>query len=248
MTPSRFLLALIFSIAPLWQSVAQDEKAPNLREAKAAFDQADRALNQAWAEAKKALTETEFNLLKEDQKAWVAHRDYLARNPLYAGEEGTDEISLDTPAYLSAAAELTEMRTPWLRGLVRESTDETLTGEWTDSYGGKIEVVESEGQLHFLIGCIRGPTSHSGGMAGIAEWNTPIGWFSDKGSDSSRTDVTNLSFNLDGKKLTLIGANTSYYHGARAYFDGDYVRVNRLSDKRKAQVLKAAKSGEIPEQ
>ena len=66
-----------------------------------------------------------------------------------------------------------------------------------------------------------------------------------QGRDSSRTDVTNLSFNLDGKKLTLIGANTSYYQGARAYFDGDYVRVNRLSDKRKAQVLKAAESGEI---
>jgi uncharacterized protein YecT (DUF1311 family) len=166
MMPSRFLLALIFSIALLWQSVAQDEKDPNLKEAKAAFDRADRALNEAWAEAKKALTETEFNLLKEDQKAWVAHRNYLERNPPYTGGEGTDEISLDSPAYLSAAAELTEMRTPWLRGLVREATDETLTGEWTDSYGGKIEVVESEGQLHFPIDCIRGPTSHLGGWLG----------------------------------------------------------------------------------
>jgi len=241
-------LSLLFVIALLSPASAQEKKLTP-QQAKAAFAKADKALNDAWAAAKAKLPEETFAKLKEDQKAWVEYRDYLARSPMYTGAEGSDELSLESPEYLEAAASLEQERTRWLKGLVREwDTEEPLTGEWTDSYGGSVEVVEKDGKLHFIIECVRGPTSHIGGLAGIAVWNRTIGWFSDKGRDPAKEEETNLSFILRDQKLEVIGANTSEYHGVRAYFDGEYVKTGKLSAKAQAAVLKAAKSGELPEE
>ena len=245
---NTILFLMVLLGAALVSTGQAQEKKLTAKEAKALYEKADQALNAAWAAAKKALPEPDFNKLKEDQRLWVEYRDGLARSPIYTGVEGQDELSLDAPEYLEAAAGLSDMRTTWLKGLVRESTDETLSGMWTDSYGGHIEIVERDGHLHFVIECVRGPTSHVGGLAGIAVWNQSIGWFSDKGRDKEKTDETNLSFILRDKRLEVIGANTGYYHGARAYFDGEYVRVQPLNAIAQAKVVKAAKSGEVPEE
>jgi len=241
------LIPLIVLTFCLSSAYAQDK--PVSREAaKAAFDKADRALNEAWAAAKKALPEADFNKLKEEQREWVEYRDGLARSPSYTGVDAQDDLPLDAPEYLQAAANLEDMRTEWLKGLIKDSQDETVTGYWTDSYGGNIQVVEKDNQLYFLISVVRGPSSSSGDLTGIAAWNSSIGWFSDKGRDKDKTDETNLSFIARDKKLEIIGANTGYYHGVRAYFDGTYVRVKPLDAKAQAKVIKAAKSGEVPEE
>lgn len=97
--------------------------------------------------------------------------------------------------------------------------------------------------------CVRGPTSHVGGLSGVAAWNEHIGWFSDKGrGDKGGDPETNVSFILRDRRLEIIGANTGYYHGARAYFDGDYVKTGMLDAKAQAKVVKAANLGEIPEE
>ncbi|MES2597947.1 MAG: lysozyme inhibitor LprI family protein [Verrucomicrobiota bacterium] len=243
-----FLVAVFLASAP---ALAQNEPAPiNPAEAKAAFDKADRALNEAWNAAKKALDESEFTKLKEDQRAWIEHRDYLARSPLYTGVSAQDELPLTAPEYLEAASHLANERAVWLRGLIRaQEGEEDLTGSWSDSYGGSIDIVQRGNQLHFVIQCVRGPTSHVGGLAGIATWNESIGWFSDKGRpDKGDEPETNLSFTLRNQKLEIIGAHTSYYHGARAYFDGTYVKTSKLDAKDQTKILKSAQEGEIPEE
>lgn len=238
------LLCTVFSHCT---TLAQETLTP--KQAKAKFEKADKALNEAWAAAKAAMSEPQFNKLKESQRAWVEYRDYLARSPLYSGADSQGELALDSPDYLSAAAELEDMRTKWLRALVKErGADETLTGIWTDSYGGTLQVVEQDGQLFFIIECVRGPTSHLGGLSGVAAWNQTIGWYSDKGVDKEKEEVTNLSFTLRDNQLEVIGANTGHYHGARAYFDGSYVKTGGLAAKAHAKIVKAAKSGELPEE
>lgn len=247
-TLSFFLTLLVTAF--ITSAHAQQDKPLTPKQARAAYDKADKALNDAWTAAKAALPESEFNKLKEEQRNWVAYRDYLARSPMYTGAEAQGELPLDAPEYLEAAAGLADMRTRWLKGLVREwKAEENLTGEWTDSYGGRIEIVEREGHLYFVTECVRGPTSHTGGLAGVAAWNQTIGWFSDKGRGDKGGDAeTNLSFVLRDKRLEVIGANTGYYHGARAYFDGDYVKVQTLDAGTQAKIVKAAKTGEFPEQ
>lgn len=243
---SRLLIPTSLVLLIAMQS-SGEEKRPTLEQAKADYGVADEELNEAWTQAKAKLPPSEFAELKEDQKAWLEHRDYIALSPGYSGVESDAKEPKKTVEYLSTAAALTEERVMWLKGLLRGEGD-SLTGRWSDSYGGHMEIVEKDGKLHFTIEVVRGPTAHLGGIAGIAAWNYPIGWFSDKGRDKDKPTETNLAFHLRNKRLEVVGANTSEYHGARAYFDGRYVLVAGLDDKAQAKVLKDAKSGEISEE
>lgn len=221
------------------------EKQLSAKEVKALYDKADHALNAAWAVAKEKLTAEEFNELKEDQRAWLEYRDYLARSTSYAGGGEQDENGLlrDSPAYLEAAAGLAKERTEWLRGLVAQWPDDSLTGIWNDSHGGWVTIVQQDGHLFFDAECARGHSIHLGSLLGVAVWNAPLGWYSDKGEDKDKEEETNLCFIQRDKKLELVGAKTKYYHGARAYFDGSYIKVRELSAVAQKKVIQEAKAG-----
>jgi uncharacterized protein YecT (DUF1311 family) len=229
-------------------SQANDPKDPTHAEAKAAYDKADAALNAAWAEVKKALAPEEFAALTADQKAWLELRDHLALAPNYSGAPANKAEARHSPEYFTSAASLMEDRANWLRGLLSDGYGDSLTGHWEDSRGGSLDIVERDGKIHFIIETVRGRATDLGALAGIATWNDPLGWFSDKGRDKSKNDETNLAFVWRGRKLEIIGANTEYYHGKSAWFDGGYVKFMPLGKKESARVLKAAKTGEIPEE
>ena len=240
--PSSLLLLPLICLFVL--NADAEDKRPTLKQAQADFGVADEELNEAWLAEKAKLTPGQFADLKEEQRGWLEHRDHLAFSPGYSGVDLDAKEPKKTVEYLSTAAALTEARVLWLKGLLRPEP-ESLTGTWTDSYGGHMEIVEKDGTLFFTIEVVRGPTAHLGGIAGMAVWNHPIGWFSDKGRDKSKTTETNLAFHWRDNRLEVTGANTSEYHGARAYFDGRYVRVGDLDEVAKGKVQKDAKSGEI---
>ena len=227
---------------PLFAAAAE-EKPKTLAEAKAAFGKADKALNEAWAAAKKALGEAEFAELQVKQRNWLKYREDQARA---ANRDNGEPEGKQTAAYYEAPAELTQSRADWLRGRTKNESD-SLTGLWVDSFGGTVEIVQEKEKLFFVVEVVRGPTYHTGSLAGVATWNPPLGWFSDKGRDKQKTEETNLAFVSRGTLLEIIGAQTSYYHGARAYFDGDYCKAAELDDKRKAEVKKAAEEGAVEE-
>jgi hypothetical protein len=160
-------------------------------------------------------------------------------------ENGEPEGKL-TAAYYETAAELTQSRSDWLRGRIR-NVDESVTGIWIDSFGGILEIVQEKERLLFVINVVRGPAFHVGALTGVTTWNSPLGWFSDKGRDKEKTEESNLVFIERGNVLEIVGANTSYYHGAHAYFDGEYSKTGPLDEKRKAEVIKSAESGRVEE-
>jgi len=243
LTAPSVLLHALLCLLLLFTAARAEDKPPSLKEAQAEFEKEDRALNAAWESVKKELGESALLSLKSEQKSWVEYRDYAALSPGFSGAPADEAKAKQSAEYFSTAAALTATRTAWLKGLIAKDAGDSLTGKWNDSYGGSLEIVEKDGHLHFTIEVVRGPTAHVGGIAGIAAWNTSIGWFSDKGLDKTKSEETNLSFVMRNGKLQLTGAKTSHYHGARAYFDGDYVKVGSLNAKAQAAVLKSAKEG-----
>lgn len=232
--PSRILLLLVLVMSVAFSAAAEEEKRPTLKQAQAEFEKADRELNVAWAEVKKRMGADPA--LLEEQKGWVGYRDRIATSPMVTGLEGDrwdEKAARKTAEYFQCAAEMTRGRTEWLRGYGAQVNDSDLSGHWADSYGGDLLILHKNGKLTFEIDVVRGPTAHVGSIFGVASWNYPLGWFSDKGREKDRAEETNLAFVLENRKLRVIGANTSYYHGARAYFDGGYVRVGELTAEEK---------------
>jgi uncharacterized protein YecT (DUF1311 family) len=219
---------------------AEEQKPKTLAEAKAAFAKADKSLNDAWAAAKKALGESE---LQVKQRGWLKYREAQARA---ANRDNGEPEGKQSAAYFETSAALTQSRADWLRGRVKNE-DDSLTGLWIDSFGGTLEIVQEKDRLLFVIDVVRGPTFHLGSIAGVATWNSPLGWFSDKGRHQEKTEESNLAFVSRGAVLEIIGAQTSYYHGARAYFDGDYCKVGALDERRRAEIVKEAEAGVVEE-
>ena len=250
-------LTLTLARAALAQEDQAAEKPPTLAEAKAAFAKADRELNQAWSAAKAAVTGSTLTDLTQSQRGWLEFRNENAQRE---SEQSGEKDAKRSATWHSVAADLTESRTEWLRGraLAAKEPLETLTGRWVDSYGGAMRIVHQPGptnewgaigvgRLLFDIEVVRGPTYHTGGVAGGATWNDRIGWWSDKGYPE-KTDESNLAFIDRDRCVEVIGANTTQYHGARAYFDGIYCKAGPLDEKEQAEVTKNAESGEIGEQ
>ncbi|MEX2386826.1 MAG: hypothetical protein WD534_03025 [Phycisphaeraceae bacterium] len=96
----------------------------------------------------------------------------------------------------------------------------------------------------------RGPTSHYGRIAGTADRNGALARFTDRNAPTRRQfkfegdGDTWLSFIRRGPTLEVVGVNTASYHGARAYFDGHYVRVAPLTDVAVTEVKARASGGE----
>jgi uncharacterized protein YecT (DUF1311 family) len=233
--PHPFRVLLFVLLAGIAYAAPEEQKRPTLKPAQAEFEKADRELNAAWAELKKK-SGAASDLLA-DQKAWIGYRDHIAASPLVTGLEGSrwdEKAARKTAEYFQCAAEMSRDRAAWLRGCGAELNDADLSGHWSDSYGGDLLILHKEGKLTFEIDVVRGPTAHIGSISGAASWNYPLGWFSDKGRDKDKPEETNLVFILENRRLRVIGANTQSYHGARAHFDGEYVRVAELSAEEKA--------------
>ena len=217
-----------------------------MAEAKAAFAKADRALNEAWMAMKKAVPEKIFTELKAQQRAL----DRITRPAaLEASPTPKDAAEAkQSAAYWQTAASLTEARAQWLRRLA-DNEDDPLTGLWTDGNGGTLEIVERKDKLFFVFHVVRGRGLHVGVIAGVAQWNT-TSWLVQRqgpGGGQAGGDQPLPSSRRSGH-LEVIGANTSHYHGARAYFDGEYYKIGPLEDKVQENVVKAGETGEVPEE
>ncbi len=224
----------------------------NLREARASFQKADKALNEVWAEIKAKMSPAEFKVIQEDQRGWIGYRDYIATG-IGTVPRGTDEAKVrETPEYLEMAAGLMESRVAYLRAVLKDpGPADSITGEWSDSHGGLLEIVQQDGKLYFALNVVRGPTFHVGDIAGVARWNEPLGFFSDERKDSengAKENETWLFFRHENHLLKIDGANTQEYHGMRAHFDGEYRRTGKLTETQAAKLVEASKKRRFVEE
>ena len=245
----RFFATIVFTFAILFCAVCADD---DPKKARAAFDKADKALNEVWAALKGKLGPEEFKSLQEDQRSWLAYRDYIATGIGTVGPEPDEAKAKRTPQYLEMAAGLMESRVEFLRTYLKEiPPDDSLSGRWDDSRGGRIEIVQRDGKLYFSISVVRGPTFHLGSLAGCAKWNDPLGFFSDNAKDGDgekKEGEAWLFFRKEGTSLKIDGAGTHEYHGARAYFDGSYRRLSPIDNQRAAKIVESAKKGLPPDE
>ncbi len=231
MTFGRSLFA--FTVAVLSLSIGPAHAAAQektLNQAKEEFAKQDRALNKSYEEAKAKLPEYLFAKVQEAQRDWIDYRDQRAKAAAILEGRAENENEKANSEYWVAMAYLTETRIEILQAWLKtNSYSKTWEGAWIDGYGGILLIAEKDdGSLSFTCTVVRGPSYHLGNIAGTAKANQSTARFSIKEEgEKQETWLTFLQQN-DGR-LRLIGENTQYYHGARAYFDGQYLRIRELT-------------------
>lgn len=102
-----------------------------------------------------------------------------------------------------------------------------INGVYDDANGGTLTISDA-GELTFAfeITVIRGPTADRGALTGIAEIAGETATFVDTNEEAFiEGNPCRLTFTFDGTWIEVTGQNTSYYHSARAFFDGTYEKV-----------------------
>lgn len=125
-------------------------------------------------------------------------------------------------------------RTSWIHGLMDYRHDKDLTGFWSDGAGGRLSIVDRGTQLHFLCSCVRGATRHQGSIKGIAlrSGNSAL-----LKLPTDEGEPTQLRFTQEKPWIVVNSKNTEPYHGALAFFDGNYAKIAPLSAEDQAIVI-----------
>ena len=205
-----------------------EDDAAKLDQARQRFAATDADLNKTFQEVRSKLSENAANELRDRQREWLKHRDYIASDqPRQNGFEGTD--IKQSPDYWEAMADLTKERTEFLRAAFNPALPKGITGVYQDSYGGALQLEETPQGLVFSINVVRGPTTHTGGLSGVAAVKGRAALYKEKVGPAEDRKPCELTFAFsDGHIVKVAGKNTGYYHGARAYFDGTYFKVAKL--------------------
>ncbi len=206
-------------------------------EAKAAYATADKALNQAYAKAKADLPSELFAELQRDQREWIAYRDERAAEAAVHDGGAAQGKERENAEYWRTLSALTEERTAIVGGwMKRGSFAREWEGVWIDGRGGTLAILQSgEDEFDFALDVVRGPTYHLGRIDGKAKWNGGTARFSTEAPEGEGEAW--LTFVKRGPKVEVVAENASGFHGARAYFDGHYLRIAELTDEDREALL-----------
>lgn len=218
-------LGMIFLSGPV---AGGDSEAERLQKAKRDFAAVDAELNKTFQALRKKLPEDEFKELRDQQRKWLEYRDHMAADqPRQNDFHGNDPKQ--SSYYWDAMAELTKARAEFLRASFDSALPKGISGSYEDSYGGSLNLEERADGVAFQIDVVRGPTLHTGGLAGLATVKDGVAVYKEQVEAGEDREPCELTFTFSkGNSVKIDGKNTEYYHGARAYFTGTYFKIAKL--------------------
>lgn len=205
------------------------------------FDAADRILNQLYKKLRSQLSEPIRSDLQENSRGWIQMKEYNCEFQAEILNEVSDETR--QAEFYRCALSYTTDRTKYLRkAFGRKGVHGGVAGEYDDGYAGnlKFEKGTQKDTYKFQIDVVRGPTAHLGEIASEVHIpNGEIGVYEERPDCSGvknavmragpREPCCRLDFRLRENKgyrtIEVKETDCSYYHGARAYFDGLYRKV-----------------------
>lgn len=231
---NRTFAPFLFSLVIGSTAFAQE---PTLASSQAEFASADQKLNTVYQEAMKTIPAWRIDDVKQEQREWLESRDLRAeQSAILDGGAEADAVK-SAPEYWSSLADSTLTRVTMLQAwMAIDSYTEEWQGVWQDGHGGWLGIIEQEdGLFDFAFEVVRGPTYHLGQIAGQAKWlgNTARFAITAEGAD----EETWITFLKENGRLKVIAENASYFLGARAYFDGTYLRTGLVTEDARESIL-----------
>jgi len=226
------ILTLLFTFVFSLTTVANDAE---LADAKNNFEKMENKMDATYAEVLKTIPKENKKDLIADQESWIIYREFMLENGPNHGKAVQDTASYWLRMSIHALG-----RIQYLEGwkLIK---DKSWTGLYRDGAGGTMLIIEDKGTLFFKIHVMRGPSYHTGSIEAEVKLEGSEAHFSDKKKapkpdenadpEQAKKPVATIDFKKSSKdgRVQVTGKNTQEYHGARAYFDGNFLRIRDLT-------------------
>ncbi|MCB1172043.1 MAG: DUF1311 domain-containing protein [Leptospiraceae bacterium] len=214
------------------------------------FRAADNRLNKTYQAIKARLSSDLVKSMQTQSRNWIHYKEYQCgwRSEMEAHQDK------DTAVYYECLLGMTQERTAYLqRAFGTRHQPAGLAGEYDDGFGGSLtikaladnngdavhEATKETGprlipafvagqRFDFSIAVVRGPTAHLGDLSGQLVIRNGAGFYEEEGECKTDADVEccQLEFRRQGYSIQVLETNCQAWHGARAFFDGDFYRVH----------------------
>ncbi len=189
------------------------------------YKEADYELNRVFRAIGEKLPEDHRKEMRESSRAWIQNKEY------FCGFQAELENKKDpkNSGYFACLLDFTKSRATYLRqAFGGQEVTPGREGRYDDGLGGRLQLEKKpDDRLEFTIEVVRGPTAHLGEISGDFTLEGAKGRFQTGNCENLAGEQSCCKLLFDFRKyhLKITEDNCSEFHGARAYFDGEYRKV-----------------------
>ena len=122
---------------------------PTVEQARKTFEATDNLLTAAYKEAGAGLDAAKMSELRQKERDWITYREMLAKSAPYFNGGAQSDSPKGTVDYWQTMNEITRARVDFLRAWSGKKLPAGITGVYSDSYGGTLELEEKKSGLAF---------------------------------------------------------------------------------------------------
>ena len=223
------------TVTPATTATAPAEK-PTVEQARKTFEATDNLLTIAYKEAGAGLDPAKMSGLRQNERDWIQYREMLAKSAPFFNNGSQTDSPKATIDYWQVMNEITLGRIEFLRAWSGKKAPAGITGVYSDSRGGTLELEERKSGLAFSISTVRGMARNKGKIEGVAQRTGDKLFYKDHPDaedDRPPCEIT-LTF-IEGHIVKVEEKNGDFYHGFNAGFDGLYYKTGKVEKALKAE-------------
>ncbi|MCE9598370.1 MAG: DUF1311 domain-containing protein [Spirochaetia bacterium] len=189
---------------------------PDLRVClKAAYQKRDSELNEVYKKLIPLLSARTRKALQDSSISWIRAKEADCKTSSPSGDQ----------EFYACLLRSTDERLRFLTKLLGRVRDADIAGYYSDESNGSVTIIQvGPNEYLFEMRVVRGPTFHTGQYNGVFRrtgnsikyrWST----------SDPMVMKCDLNFTIEPGALQVEEVDCSGFHGARAYFDGTYFKI-----------------------
>lgn len=216
---------LLLALLALGAVVSRVEAGPSYGEMRAKFELADAELNKVYKATIAELDKEKAAKLREDERDWIAYRDEMVAHDFHEDENP----KLD-PDYWVTLAIYARERTAFLHAWSGKHVPSGITGEYSDSYGGTLDLEETKEGINFSINAVRTRAHNEGNIDGTLHRKGDKAYFKQQpGQEELFGPPCELVFTFIDDHIVKIEEKVpDSGAGHNVHYSGEYYKVGAL--------------------
>lgn len=221
---------VFFTLLALGMTACLAQDKPTLEQAREKFEAADALLGKTCKETCDGLDKTGAAALQKKQQAWLKFRDAKAESLLPADAEGKKSDPKLSVDYWETMTGYTEVRIDFLHAWSGKNLPPGITGEYTDSEDGDLQLEETKDGIEFSFSVVRGNASHAGQITGIIQPKGGKAYFKEKLEDGQKGPPCELAFAFtDGHIVKVVEKSPDPDVESDVHYGGDYFKTTQAA-------------------